>query len=296
MKYIVTGGAGFIGSKLANFLDSKGHEVVVIDNLIFGDESNLNHNIKFIKVDITDRSGLFDCLSKADVLFHLAAFSRSGPSLSRGFETFNSNVLGLINVLDCCRHYEISKVVFAGSATFYGSKGGLNRVGDPSDFLNMYGLSKGVGEMILSQYSRNFSLNFTVLRYFNVYGPGQPSTGEYALVIGIFIDAFKRAVPLEIHGDGRQRRDFIHVDDVVSATYNAALYGKNSEIYNVGYGKNISIKELADIISPELTFSPRRLGDSEEILADISKTIKDLKWEPSISIQEGINRLLNEHA
>lgn len=294
MNYIVTGGAGFIGSKLANKLVELGHDVTVIDDLRFGDASLLDKKINFCQVSIENRYECINSMHKSDGLFHLAAFSRSGPSIDKAYETFSSNVMGMINVLDGCLKYNIKRVIFAGSATYYGNGGSKNKVTDLPDFLNMYGLSKGIGELLLKQYNRNFGLDYLILRYFNVYGPGQPTEGEYALVIGIFLQRFRDNLPLIIHGSGIQRRDFIHVADVVDATIKAMMSGRSQKVYNVGFGQNISISELASIISHNQKFEKRRDGDAEEILADIEDTVFDLNWKPKINIIDGINQLKNQ--
>ncbi len=292
MRYIITGGAGFIGSCLSNRLVDEGHEVFVFDDLRFGDSARLNSKVNLEVINIENREMLLKKMLKVDGLFHLAAFSRSGPSFDKGFETFNSNVSGLINILDGCLKFKIPKVIFAGSATFYGNNCGINRISDLPDFLNMYALSKGVGELLMKQYFRNYGLRYNILRYFNVYGPNQPSLGEYALVIGIFIENKKLGKSLEIHGSGNQKRDFIHVNDVVEATVRAMNSEVHSNTFNVGSGLSYSILDIAKMISQDIVFSERRKGDADSILADISDTKNILGWEPKISITNGISELL----
>jgi UDP-glucose 4-epimerase len=222
---------------------------------------------------------------------HLAAFSRSGPSIDNWSECLSTNINGTINVLEAASNQKVSKFVYAGSSTFYGNNLGTQRVDDKGDFLNFYGLSKYIGEELTNQFSKNFELNTTNLRYFNVYGNGQPTEGPYGLVMGIFSNAQKNGHDVEIHGSGEQRRDFIHVDDVARANLTALEFNKSGMTYNIGSGTNISIIELAQLFNLQTKFTQRRAGDAEITLADITATTKDLGWQPTVQIQEGLKTL-----
>jgi UDP-glucose 4-epimerase len=207
-------------------------------------------------------------------------------------ECLNTNINGTINILEASVNKRVSKFVYAGSSTFYGNQLGRQKVGDPGDFLNFYGLSKYVGEEITNQFSKHLGLNTTNLRYFNVYGNGQPTDGTYGLVIGIFLRASKDKLKVEIHGTGEQRRDFVHVEDVANANLAALSSSISGETYNIGSGQNVSINELAELFELESIHVSRRPGDAEITLADIDKTISELNWRPRISLNDGIRQLL----
>lgn len=293
MKYLVTGGAGFIGSHLTNFLIENGHEVVVLDNLSFGNKDLVNAKAKLHVGNINDYELCLKATKNVDGVFHMAAFSRSGPSFDMPELCHESNAEGTLTLLKACRNNHVKRIVYSGSSTFYGNKLGVQKEVDSGDFLNFYGLTKHIGELYVLQYFKNFGLESNILRYFNVYGPGQPATGAYALVLGIFIDRYLNKKGIEIHGSGEQRRDFIHVFDVVRANIAAMTCETVGEIFNIGSGKNYSINELASFFPVEKTYAPRRFGDAEETLADITKATTFLNWEPQISLEEGIKQLID---
>jgi len=292
--YLVTGGAGFIGSHLANLLIDKGHKVRVLDNLSFGNADKLPDSAELIVGDITDDKICIEACKGIDGVFHLAAFSRSGPSFTRSEECHRSNVTGTLKMLNAAVECGVKRFVYSGSSTFYGNRVGPQDEELPGDFLNFYGLTKHIGELYVQQYFKNFGLECNILRYFNVYGPGQSREGEYALVIGIFLDKLIRDQKLEIHGSGEQRRDFIHVTDVVEANVKAMLSDSVSQIYNIGSGENYSINEIADQFPLERYHTERRAGDAEETLAVIDKAKSELNWEPAISLEEGLQGMIKQ--
>ena len=292
MKYLVTGGAGFIGSHLCELLVENGNEVRVLDNLSSGDPSWLPGQVELVEGDIGDREAFLAAANRVDVITHLAAMSRSAPSAGMLDECIRSNVNGIANLIEVAKAKEPRRIVFAASSTYYGSGETPNRVENSPDFLNYYGVTKYVGEALLGALSRETGTPVTNLRLFNVYGPRQPTEGEYALVIGQFLRAAERGEPLTVHGDGSQRRDFVHVSDVARAF----LLASTSETpgcltLNVGTGENTSIIDLARMISPEIEFGPRRSGDAKDTLADISATAETLGWSPQVSLKEGLDDL-----
>lgn len=293
LNYLVTGGAGFIGSHLSNTLNSRGHFVRVLDNLSFGDRGKLDHDVELIEGDITDKNDCYKATKDIDGVFHMAAFSRSGPSFHKSEVCHENNVTGTLNVLDAALDNNVKKIIYSGSSTYYGNTVGSQHESMSGDFLNFYGLTKHIGELYVAQYERNFGLDYNTLRYFNVYGPGQPSEGEYALVLGIFLDRLKKGEKLEIHGSGKQRRDFIHVYDVVEANIKAMQADVSGEIFNIGSGVNHSILEIAEMFPLDRIHTQRRTGDAEETLADINKARKLLNWEPKITLHQGLNDLMN---
>jgi len=287
-KILITGGAGFIGSHMCNFLVQKNYKVKIIDNLIYGSQGNVHKKAIFKKGDIRNKKFLIKEFKSFDAVIHLAAMSRSGPSDKEIDFCLKQNTEGTKNVLEACRINKIKKLIYAGSATYYGDQKGSLKENNKGDFSNPYALSKYLGEEICKFYNKKKYVNCTIMRYFNVYGNGQPTKGIYALVIGIFLNRKKTNKPLMIYGDGKQKRDFIHVGDVVRATYKALLSKSNGEVFNVGSGKNFSINYLAKLISTNIKYTKKREGEARESLANISKIKKYLNWKPKIDLIEGL--------
>ena len=263
MKVLVTGGAGFIGSHLCEQLIAGGYDVVVLDNLSFGRREWVPKGVRLIEGDITNLEACKAAADGVQGIFHCAAMSRSSPSNDVIEVCTASNVVGTQNILMAARHHHVRRVVYSGSSTYYGSSPAPHREDGPSHFLNLYGLTKHVGEQYCKMLCSLYGIEYNILRYFSVYGPRQPGSGPYALVIGIFLESLKNNRPLIIHGTGAQRRDFIHVRDVARANIAALESPQSGEIFNVGSGSNISIRDLADLISPKQEFGPTRPADSE---------------------------------
>ncbi len=295
MNYLVTGGAGFIGGHVCDRLVAAGESVRVFDNLSSGDRSSLPAAVDFVVGDICDQQAFANAARDADVIIHLAAMSRSAPSDGMLDECVRSNVNGLVNLIAIASDNRPKRIVFAASSTYYGSGDVPNSVGDSPDFLNYYGVTKYVGEALLGAFSRTTGVPVVNLRLFNVYGPGQPTEGEYALVIGQFLHAARLGEPLIVHGDGSQRRDFVHVRDVARAMHLASLADTEGSLtLNVGTGSNSSILELARTISERIEFGQRRSGDAKDTLADISHTTATLGWTPEIALREGLAEMLED--
>jgi nucleoside-diphosphate-sugar epimerase len=289
---LVTGGAGFIGSHLVETLVGAKYNVRVLDNLVSGRREWVHPDAEFVQGDVSDKSTCLAAAQDMDGVVHMAAMSRVGPSPDIAEICTQSNVVGTQNILLAAREHKLQKVVYCGSSTFYGNQPVPHREYEtPSELLNFYGLSKQVGEQYCLLFDKLFGVNTIILRYFNVYGPRQPQTGAYALVLGIFLRAWLKNEPVTLHGDGSQRRDFIHVKDVVRAIIMAYESKRHAEVYNVGSGSNTSVKELADMITPVQIMGPPRAGDSKETLADISRIKAALGWEPKISLVDGIKEL-----
>jgi nucleoside-diphosphate-sugar epimerase len=288
---LVTGGAGFIGSHLCEGLLARGHKVRVLDSLIYGNRQAVPAAAEFIEGDIRDIATCRRAAAGMDGVFHCAAMSRSGPSQEQIDICTSSNIIGTQNMLLAARDAGVKRFIYSGSSTYYGNRTPPHRESDPPDLLNIYGLTKRVGEQYCLLFDQDFDLPCLVLRYFNVYGPRQPETGAYALVLGIFLRRHADNQVLEIHGDGKQRRDFVHVRDVAAANIAAFESPLRGEIFNVGSGENISVKELADMISPAQIHIEGRKGDSTATLADISRIKTALGWSPNISFAEGLQEL-----
>ena len=288
---LVTGGAGFIGSHLCEGLLAAGYRVRVLDSLVYGKREWVPQTAELIEGDIRDIDACHRAAAGMDGVLHCAAMSRSGPSQEHLDLCTQSNITGTQNMLLAARDAGVKKFIYSGSSTYYGSRTPPHRESDPPDFLNIYGLTKRVGEQYCLLFDEGFGLPCIVFRYFNVYGPRQPETGAYALVLGIFLRRHAEGKTLEIHGGGEQRRDFVHVRDIVSANLAALKSDVHGEVFNVGSGTSISVKELADMISPEQVHTEGRKGDSLATLADISKIKAALGWSPQVSFAQGLKEL-----
>ena len=311
MKFLVTGGAGFIGSHIVDDLVNKGHGVVVIDNESSDSHQYFNYNDKerYHKLDICDYDSIKNLFRNVDVVFHLAAESKIQTSIENPLKTFLTNVQGTCSVLQAAREFGVRRVVYSSTSSAYGlSEYSPNKEVHPEDCLNPYSVSKVSGEKLCKMYSDLYGLETIVFRYFNVYGERQPSRGQYAPVIGIFMKQFHENKPLTIVYDGKQERDFVHVSDVVRANIFAStveldkFVDKNGpddfsnisygEVFNIGSGKSYSVNEIANMISTNQTFIEPRKGESQRSLADINKAKCVLKWEPKIILEQWICELL----
>ena len=297
MKCIITGGAGFIGSNLADKLHSLGHNIIVIDNLSTGVKKNLNHikkGIKFVNHDISKNTKNFKKIFKgADWVFHLAGLADIVPSIKNPALYFKSNVEGTLNVVNASKDNNVKKLVYAGSASYYGL---------PKKFPIMenarletrypYALTKYLGEKIVLNWASIYGAKNVSLRFFNVYGPRSRTTGAYGAVFGVFLAQKISNKPLTIVGNGKQTRDFVHVYDLVNGLILAAKKGKPGEAYNIGGGKEVSVNKIANLIGGKKTYIPKRPGEPSRSLASIKKIKKHLGWRPKISIEQGISHLL----
>ncbi len=312
---LVTGGAGFIGSHIVDACIKRGDKTAIVDDLSFGKKENINSRASFFKTDISDFSELEKVFKEAkpEIIFHSAALARIQPSFLNPDRYFEVNVIGTRNILLLAKKFGIKRVIYSASSSAYGfqSQKKLNEdMRLTSQSLHPYGSAKRMGEMLMRDLGKATGGPETVcLRYFNVFGPRQTTTldGPYATIIGIFLDQLKQGKPLTIVPDGYQRRDFTWIDDIVSANISAAYSKKvgNSEIINIGSGKNYSIWDTAKLIlgekssatSKELLkkkkceIAPERRGEVRETLADISKAKELLNWQPKVFLSEGIKIL-----
>ena len=290
---LVTGGAGFIGSHLVERLVALGHKVRVLDNLTQGRREWVHPTAEFIEGDITNLPLCRQVCEGVAGVFHMAAMSKVAPSIDKFEFCTEQNIIGTQNLLIAARDARVRKVIYSGSSTYYGNGAPPQAETALPNCLNPYATSKYVGEQFCEIFTRLYQLPTLTLRYFNVYGERQPSVGAYALVLGIFLDLRRRGETLTIHGDGSQRRDFIHVSDVVAANLAAYESDVTGTALNVGSGTNISIQEIADLISSKQVRAPRRAGDAEVTLADIGKITRLLQWTPRMSFAEGLKQLMD---
>ena len=297
MKCLVTGGAGFIGSNLVEKLIRLGHQVVVLDNLSTGRLSNLNKvksKIEFVEVDITNRKkSIDDYFNDIDWVFHLAGLADIVPSIKSPDSYFQVNVKGTLNILEASKKAKIKKLIYAASASCYGIPDDY-----PTDEKSKidpqypYALTKLLGEQLVLHWAKVYHMPNVSLRFFNAYGPNSRTTGAYGAVFGVFLAQKLAKKPLTIVGDGKQTRDFIHIFDLVDIVVRVAENGELGEIYNVGSGQETSISTVADIIGGNKVKIPKRPGEPDRSLADISKIKSHFNWQPKIAIDEGIKMLL----
>jgi len=277
MRYLVTGGAGFIGSNLVDELINQGHEVVCVD---LNDEGYWNEHATNWIWNVCDFEKMNYLMEDVDAVFHLAAEVKIQETIADPVKCYNTNVIGTSVVLEAARKHGVKKVVFSSTSAIYKCEWLIQPEGSDEDSsLNPYASSKRSAEDLCKLYSTCYGMNTTILRYFNVYGNRQHSEGQYAPVLGIFIRQKNENKPLTITGDGSQRRDFVHVNDVIRANILASQNFENSgEIYNVGSGVNYSVQEIADIICPIQTYIDKREGEIKSTQAIIAKIKTDLNW------------------
>ena len=297
-RSVVTGGAGFIGSNLVDHLVSIDHKVVVLDNFVSGKKANLAHHkkkdVKIIRVDISKSKNLDKYFKKVDYVFHLAGLAEIIPSIKNPKKYFNTNVLGTLKVVEAAKRAGVKKLIYAASSSCYGSPKNLpTSEKEKIDIKHPYGLTKFLGEQLVLKYATNFNMPNISFRFFNVYGPRLNMSGQYSAVFGNFLKQKKNNKPLTIVGDGKQTRDFIHVDDLTNAFIKVAKSRLVNKIYNLGSGKEISVNKIANLFGGKKSFIPKRPREPKRSLANISKIKKDINWKPTITIQEGIKRLLN---
>lgn len=297
MKCIVTGGAGFIGSHLVDKLIELGHSVIVIDNESATSNEKFYYNEKAIycKVDVADYTGTRSLYEGVDFVFHLAAESRIQTTVDNPLLCFNTNVYGIAVVLQCSREARVKKVIYSSTSAAYGLKNQPPLVEIMrEDCLNPYSVSKVAGEKMCDMYTKLYGLKTITFRYFNVYGPREPVKGPYAPVIGLFLRQKKAGQSLTITGDGRQRRDFVHVADVVKANIQAMDYvgDQHGSVFNVGTNKNHSINEIAKMISNDIRYIDPRPGEARETLANNKKITDEFGWYPSKKLEDYIKENL----
>ncbi len=295
MKIIVTGGAGFIGSNIVDMLLERGHTVIVIDNESADSNDFFYWNNKSVnyKLDICDYDSICHFFKDVDVVFHTAAEARIQPSIINPLRSLQTNIIGTYNVLQASRINNVKRVIYSSTSSAYGKKNKTPFTEDmKKDCLTPYSISKTCGEELCKMYYDLYNLETVSLRYFNVYGERQPTKGQYATVVGLFLKQYKQGVDMTVVGDGLQKRDYTNIKDVVKANLLCAFSDNKNilgEIFNIGTGKNNTILDLVKMIGGSYKFIPPRLGESRETLADISKANKLLGWKAEINLEDWIN-------
>lgn len=295
MKALVTGGAGFIGSNLVDKLLNLGYNVTVIDNESSDahDQFYWNNKCDNHKLDICDYEKILPLFKGIDYVFHIAAEARIQPAILDPAKAIKTNVLGTCNVLQAAREHKVKRVMYSSTSSAYGLKN-IPPLEEtmPKDCLNPYSVSKTAGEELCVMFYNLFGVETIIFRYFNIYGERQPTKGQYAPVIGLFLKQKKSGQKMTIVGDGLQRRDFTHVSDVVNANILAALSDDKNvlgEIFNIGTGVNHSVLDLAQLIGGDYEHVEPRIGEARITLANINKAKSMLKWVPKVKLEDWIN-------
>ncbi len=297
-KYVITGGAGFIGSHIAEHLSSLGNKVTILDSLRTGFENNLEgFNVNFVKGDIRDKELVEELTKDANAIFHLAALVSVPESLLHIKECVEINTIGTLNILEAAKNNPGCKVVLSSSAANYGDNPVLPKIETMvPEPMTPYSITKLDGEYYLKMYNDQWNVPTASLRYFNVFGSRQNPKSEYAAAVPIFINKALQNKPLTIYGDGLQTRDFIYVKDVVKANLLASKTGR--ETYNVALGHSTTILELAENIieitnsKSKIQFLEERPGDIKHSQANPTK-FNALGFKPEYSIQEALEETIN---
>ena len=300
MKVVITGGAGFIGSHIAEYWVENNADVHIIDNFRSGFRKNIiSEKIKFTEGSIEDKQLVFDSLENADYVFNLAALVSVPESIDKPEECISINVNGLINLLEASKKHKIKKLVHTSSAAIYGDDPELPKTTklrpNPK---SPYGITKLDGEYYCNLYKESFGVNTTSLRYFNVYGERQDPKSQYAAAVPIFISKALKNEEITIFGDGNQTRDFVYVKDIVKANVMAAERLDIKGVFNVANGSYITIKQLAENIvkvtgsKSDIIYKPERAGDIKHSYASIEETKEVLGFKPDFSLEQGLTRTI----
>ncbi len=297
-KILVTGGAGFIGSHVVDLFLAQGYEVVILDDLSTGRASNLNPKAKFYQTDIRSPEvrDVF-AAERPDFVSHHAAQAEVRRSVAEPLFDASVNILGSINLIECAREFEVKHFVYISSGgAAYGEPKQLPCTEEhPVDPICPYGATKHTVEHYLYMYHANFGLNYTVLRYPNVFGPRQNPAGE-AGVVAIFTGKMLAGEPVIVNGDGEQTRDFVYVGDCAYANYLAVTVAHRPGIYNLGWGRPTSINEIFFALAKITGYScpiqhgPAKVGETRHIYLDATKAGRELGWTPTLTLEEGLEK------
>ncbi len=303
MKYVVTGGAGFIGSHIAEYLVDHGHDVTVIDNLFSGKKENIQNlidypHLTYVQGSITDLYLLKKAFAGMDGIFHQAAIPSVPRSVQNPVATNEANVNGTLRILVAAKDCNVKKVVYASSSSVYGDTPTLPKVESMTpNPKSPYAVSKLAGEYYCRVFSEVYGIKTVALRYFNVFGPRQDPESQYAAVIPRFITRTLAGQPPVIYGDGTQTRDFTYVKDVVQANIKA-MESNATGVFNVAYNKRISLLSLVDFIADKTgmkvdpVFEPPRPGDIHDSQADISAAEKAFGYSPEYTVRTGLKETI----
>lgn len=276
MKILVTGGAGFVGTNLIKRLIKEGYDVSSIDNYSTGLKSNHQEGCEYKEANIYN----FDWRNEIyDIVFHMAAVARIQPSFENPIECFNTNANGTMEIAEHCAKYNIP-IIYAGSSSHHSGR-----------YKNPYTFSKDIGEEALELFFKCFGLRYAIARFYNVYGPYQLTEGGYTTLIGRWINNIESGLPCEVYGDGEQRRDFTHIDDIVDALIKIMEKRCYGHTFELGRGKNYSVNEVAKMFKITPTYKEAKPGEARDTLCDdeIAKTL--LSWKPQKELVDYISKL-----
>ena len=304
MRYVVTGGAGFIGSNTVEELVRRGHSVVVLDDLSAGKEDNLaeiRNKITFIKGSITDIEAVRKAMHEAEYVLHLAARTSVPRSVKDPIETNRINIDGTLNVLVAARDAKVKRIVFAASSSAYGETPTLPKTETMRpEPISPYGVTKFVGEVYAQVFGRCYGLENVSLRYFNIFGPRQDPGSPYSGVLAKFCTAFLEDGQPVIFGDGEQTRDFTYVENAVQANLLACeAPNVSGKVFNIGTGSRSSLNQTVELLGKisgkrlEVKYDPPRDGDIRDSLADIAQARNFLGYDPQVGFEEGLRRTLD---
>ncbi len=296
-KVIVTGGCGFIGSHLVDELVNRNYDVHVIDDLsaVSNEKFYFNDSAKYYKISILEKDKIDDIFLNVDHVFHLAAESRIQTAIQNPEYAYKVNLLGTLVILELCKKHKIKRFLLSSTSSIYGLTEKLpTSEKEQSNCLNPYSQSKFFSEQLCEQYKLYFDI--IIFRYFNVFGERSPVNGQYAPVVGIFLNQLSENRPLTVVGDGKQTRDFIHVSDVVSANIKSMEFDGqfNCEVFNIGSGYNYSINEISKSISEKVEFIPQRPGEAMSTLADVNKIKQKINFSTSVDLIDWIKKIKNK--
>lgn len=287
MKVLVTGGSGFIGSHLVDELIYNGFDVINVDDHSANNEKfYINDKAKNYKFSITDTEQLLEVSKDCNFVFHLAAESRLQQATKNPKRAIEVNIGGTLSVLECCKTHNMG-MVFSSTSSVYGPVQNTPILeSHPEQCMNPYASTKYAAELLIRNYNELYGIKSVILRYFNVFGERAPSFGQYALVTSIFLNQKKKGLPLTVVGDGKQKRDFVYVKDVISANIECMKHinNINHDVFNVGSGTEISIIDLAKKISNNIVFISNRQGEVNNNICSTVKLQSKTGWTPKILI------------
>ena len=302
MKVLVTGGCGFIGSHLIDALVDSGYTVVNVDNLSADNDQfylNESKNVTNHHFDVCNTKKLITISKGCEFIFHLAAESRLGASIANPRKAIDSNIKGVVSVLEAAQANKIKGIVFSSTSSIYGLNANFPlKETEREDCLNAYASTKYAAELFLRNYYEIYGIKSVILRYFNVYGERSPKSGQYALVLGIFEKLLKDGKPLTVTGDGTQERDFIHVKDIAQANIECINnFDTNpdmwkAQVFNIGYGETKTINEIANTLSDSIVYIKKPAGEALNNLSDNTKFKLTTNWKPTINVIDWIKEKL----
>ncbi len=291
-RYLVTGGAGFIGSNLVDELLRQGNEVHIVDNFSSGKRDNINPAATLFEADFTDLDAIRPAFEGVNGVFHMGARPSVPFSVEHPVESSKINIMGTINVLTAARDAGVKRVVYSASSSAYGIQPVLPQRTDMTpDPQSPYAVQKYVGELFARQFAKLYGLETVALRYFNVYGPRMNDVGAYVPVFIFFLRNYRAGKPLLVYGDGEQSRDFTHVSDVVAANIAAMQSAKvgHGEVLNAGAGGRTTLNEIVKMFGHPVEYADPRPGDVPRSQADISQTMALIDWAPKVHFKDGLS-------